>query len=187
MSNGVDGVSSSSYQINALFATTVATSTTNQLSSDPFSDPNGPFSNLNLTAQQQQQIAQLFSQNSDSSSQTPTQLFDQIENVLTPQQQQTLKSDLETLGSHHHHHHGGSGSSDPLSQLDLTSDQQTQIQGILSSAQTNGTSPSSVLSQINGVLTTAQQQQLASLFSAYTATGATPPSSQQPVTINTSA
>ena len=185
MSYGVQGVSTSPY----LTAATASTSPSNTIQAppDPFADPNGPFANLNLTAQQQQQIQQIFSQNSNSGTQTPTQLFSQVESVLTPQQQQTLQSDLETLKSHHHHHDDGSAnSSNPLSQLDLTSSQQSQISQILQSAQTNGTSSNGVLSQIDNVLTPSQQQQLASLFASYTSTGSTPPNSQ-PVAVNTSA
>ena len=184
MSYGVQGVSTSPY----LTAATASTSPSNTLQAppDPFADPNGPFANLNLTAQQQQQIQQIFSQNSNSGTQTPTQLFSQVESVLTPQQQQTLQSDLETLKSHHHHDDGSANSSNPLSQLDLTSSQQSQISQILQSAQTNGTSPSDVLSQIDNVLTPSQQQQLVSLFSSYTSTGSTPINSQSYV-LNTSA
>ena len=111
MSYGVQGVSTSPY----LTAATASTSPSNTLQAppDPFADPNGPFANLNLTAQQQQQIQQIFSQNSNSGTQTPTQLFSQVESVLTPQQQQTLQSDLETLKSHHHHDDGSANSSNP--------------------------------------------------------------------------
>jgi Spy/CpxP family protein refolding chaperone len=184
MSYGVEGVSTSPY----LTAATASTSPSNTIQAppDPFADPNGPFANLNLSAQQQQQIQAIFSQNSQSGSQTPTQLFQQVENVLTPQQQQTLKTDLETLSSHHNHHHHGSDSSstNPLSQLDLTSGQQAQINQILQTAQTNGGSSSDVISQIDNVLTPAQQQQLVSLFSAYTSSGSTPQTTPS-VSVNT--
>jgi Spy/CpxP family protein refolding chaperone len=189
MSNDIAGVSySTSAASQSLYAATNAPSNANQLSPDPFLDPNGPFANLDLTAQQQQQIQQIFAQNAGSStSQTPTQLFDQVEGVLTPQQQQTLKTDLETSSAHHHHHHGGSSdAANPLAQLDLTSAQQSQIGQIVQTAQANGTSPSTVLSQIDNVLTTSQQQQLASLFSSYTSTGSTPQNTL-PVSVNTNA
>jgi hypothetical protein len=189
MTDGLQGVSTSTYSVNAILGTTIPPTTANSLS-DPFSDPNGPFANLSLSAQQQSEIQSLFSQDTSSGTQTPTQLFQQVENLLTPQQQQTLKSDLETSGAHHHHHHGGAGATDasnPLSQLDLTSDQQTQIKSILTAAKTSGASPSDILAQINDALTTSQQQQLTSLFSGYTSTGTTPQGAQQPVTINTSA
>lgn len=188
MSSDIQGISTS-YLNPSILATTVPPSAGNTVASqDPFADPNGPFANLNLSAQQQQQIQAIFSQNSQSGSQTPTQLFQQVEGVLTPQQQQTLKNDLETLSSHHHHHHhgGDSASSNPLSQLDLTSAQQTQIGQILQTAQTNGSSSSDVISQIDNVLTPAQQQQLVSLFSAYTSSGSTPQTLPS-VSVNTSA
>jgi Spy/CpxP family protein refolding chaperone len=185
MSYGVQGVSNSPY---LTLATGSIQPSTTQPPTNPFADPNGPFANLNLTTQQQQQIQQLFSQNSNSSTQTPTQVFSQVESVLTPQQQQTLQSDLETLKSHHHHHQGASGanSTNPLSQLNLSSAQQTQIGQILQSAQTNGSSSSDVLGQIDNVLTPDQQQQLVSLFSSYTSTGSTPQTSPSFV-LNTSA
>lgn len=175
MSLSISGVSISPYLTTANTTASTGTSAT-QTPPDPFADPNGPFANLDLTAQQQQQIQSIFS--SQSGSQSPTSLFQQVENVLTPQQQQTLRSDLETIGAHHHHHSGDASSSDasssnPLAQLDLTSTQQTQIDQILQTAQNGSTSSSDVLSQIEGVLTPDQQQQLVSLFSSYTSSGTT--------------
>ncbi len=180
MSFGVQGISNTSQTQTT--SSPGSTSTGTQSAQDPLLDPNGPFANLNLTAQQQQQIQQIFSQSSGTTPSSPTALFNQVESVLTPQQQQTLQSDLETAGSHHHHHHhqggGSSGSGDPLAQLDLTSSQQTQIAQLVQSAQTNGTSSSALLTQIDGVLTTTQQQQLASSLASYTSTGSTPQTTQ---------
>jgi Spy/CpxP family protein refolding chaperone len=106
---------------------------------------------------------------------------------LTPQQQQTLQSDLKTQRSNHHHHgDGSSNATNPLSQLDLTSSQQTEIGQIIQAAQTNGGSSSDTLNQIDGVLTPSQQQQLVSLFSSDTPAGSSTQSSQ-PYVINTSA
>jgi Spy/CpxP family protein refolding chaperone len=68
------------------------------------------------------------------------------------------------LKSNHHHGSDSSSQSNPLSQLDLTSAQQTQIGQIVSAAQADGTSPSDELNQIDNVLTPTQQQQLVSLF-----------------------
>ena len=174
MSN-IESISITLTSSSSLYASTASSAYSDQLT-DPFSDPNGPFANLNLTADQQTQIQKLLSQNSSSGSQTqtPTQLFDQIESVLTPQQQATLKTDLETSSAHHHHHHHGGSSTDAsnlLSQLDLTSDQQSQVSQILQAAQTNGTASSDVLSQIDNVLTPDQQKQLTSLFASYTSSG----------------
>jgi Spy/CpxP family protein refolding chaperone len=183
-----------------------ATQNTTQSQQNPFLDPNGPFANLNLTSQQQQQIAQLFSQNSSgqgssgqsssgqsSSGSSPwSQILSQLNAILTPQQQQTLQSDLKTLRSGHHHHgDGSSNATNPLSQLDLTSSQQTEIGQIIQAAQTNGDSSSATLNQIDGVLTSSQQQQLVSLFSSDTSAGSSTPGSStqssQPYVINTSA
>lgn len=149
----------------------------------PFTNATGPFANLNLTSQQQQQLQQIFGQ-ARSNGSTPAQVQSQVDAVLTPQQQQTFQSDAQQLKSQHHghHHHAGSGSSGAsgnssslLSQLDLTSDQQTQIGQLVQSAQSNGTSPSDLLSQIDDVLTTSQQSQLNSLLSSptYSSTGGT--------------
>jgi Spy/CpxP family protein refolding chaperone len=156
---------------------------------NPFVDPNGPFANLNLTSQQQQQIAQLFSQNASGSGtgESLGQLLNQVNALLTPQQQQTLQSDVKSLRTGHHHHDGSSSdASNTLSELDLTTSQQSEIGQIIQAAQTNGTSSSDTLNQIDGVLTTAQQQQLISLFSADTTAGGATQSSQ-PYVINTSA
>jgi Spy/CpxP family protein refolding chaperone len=148
---------------------------TQQAQRNPFLDPNGPFANLDLTAAQQQQISSIFSQAQQNSSGSTgssgsngqsswSQILSQINAILTPQQQTTLQSDLQTLKSNRHHGGESSSQSNPLSQLDLTSAQQTQIGQIVSAAQTNGTSPSDELNQIDNVLTPTQQQQLISLL-----------------------
>jgi Spy/CpxP family protein refolding chaperone len=190
MSYGVSGVGTTPYLITAAnTGTDSLAGATTQAAIDPFADPNGPFANLNLTAQQQAQIQSIFSSNSQSGNQTPTQLFQQVENVLTPQQQAQLKTDLETLSKHHHHHHGGggeSGANSLLSQLNLSSTQQSQVSSILQSAQASGSTPSDVLSQINNVLTPAQQQQLVSLLSGSGASGSAA-SGTQSLVVNTNA
>jgi Spy/CpxP family protein refolding chaperone len=191
MSSGISGVGSTPYLITAAnTGTDSLAAATAQNAIDPFADPNGPFANLNLTAQQQAQIQSIFSSNSQSGNQaqTPTQLFQQVENVLTPQQQAQLKTDLETLSAHHHHHHHGgeSGANSLLSQLDLSSTQQSQITSILQSAQSSGTSASGVLGQIDNVLTPAQQQQLVALLSP-NGTSATSSTGTPSLVINTNA
>jgi Spy/CpxP family protein refolding chaperone len=134
-----------------------------QAKQNPFLDANGPFANLNLTSQQQQQIAQIFSQNSSGpgssgSGQSWSQILSQINAILTPQQQQTLQSDLKARRADHHHHgEGSSNATNPLAQLDLTSSQQTEIGQIIQAAQTNGASSSATLNQIDNVLTCSQQ------------------------------
>jgi Spy/CpxP family protein refolding chaperone len=105
--SNVQGVDQAPYSVDQTLQP--AATTTASTSWNPFA-PGGPFANLDLTAQQQQQIAQIFRQSSTSGEPpTPTQIFDRVQNVLTPQQQQTLQNDLETMhaGRHHHHHHGG--------------------------------------------------------------------------------
>lgn len=151
---------------------------------------NSPFANLDLTTQQQQQVQQIFGQ-VQSGSLTPSQAQSQIQSLLSPQQQQTLQTDKS---AHHGRHHAGdsssSSSSDPLSMLDLTSSQQSQIGQIINEGQANGSSTSDVLSQIDGVLTANQQQQLVSLFSssaAYTSTGASTGTTTPSYVVNTTA
>jgi hypothetical protein len=66
-------------------------------------------------------------------------------------------------------------SSNPFANLDLTAAQKTQIQTILQDAQSQGTSPSDVLSQIENVLTTTQQSTLQTDLQQLQALGAPPP------------
>jgi hypothetical protein len=71
----------------------------------------GPFSNLNLTAQEQTDIQSIL-QTAQSGTLSFAQLASKIDGVLTPAQQQTFQSDLQTAqatGQHHHHHYHGSG------------------------------------------------------------------------------
>lgn len=73
-----------------------------------------PFANLDLTAGQRTQIRSILS-NAKSAGTSESQVQSQINAVLTPQQQQTLQTDLQQgqgsqAGHHHHHHHGGSSS-----------------------------------------------------------------------------
>jgi hypothetical protein len=70
----------------------------------------GLFSNLNLTSAQQSQIQQIL-QNAKTQGLSPTQVANEINNVLTPTQQSQLQADLAKLKQHHHHHHGGGGGS----------------------------------------------------------------------------
>jgi hypothetical protein len=158
-----------------------------QTKQNPFVNPKGPFANLNLSSQQQQQIAQIFNQSSSGNGQSWGQLLNQVNAILTPQQQQTLQGDVKSLrGGHHQHDAGSSDANDALSELDLTTSQQSEIGQIIQAAQTNGTSSSDTLNQIDGVLTATQQQQLISLFSTDAPAGSSAQSSQ-PYVINTSA
>ncbi len=88
---------------------------------------------------------------------------------------------------HHGHHGDHSGKADGASKaqtlssaLGLTSDQESQIASIVQSAQQSNAEPSTVLSQIEGILTPGQQQKLAQLLSPTyssvgTGTGSQPP------------
>jgi Spy/CpxP family protein refolding chaperone len=122
---------------------------------NPFTDPNGPFANLDLTADQQSQIAAIL-KNGQSQGLTLDQINAQIDTVLTTSQQATFTTDLQNLppppGSQ-----DASSTSDPLSNLGLTDDQKSKIETILQNAQTNGTSQADVLAQIEAVLTPTQQ------------------------------
>jgi hypothetical protein len=109
MSLNITGLQSASSPY-AIAAATVSPYDTLTTAQNLLTDPNGPFANLDLTTQQQSEIQQLLNSNSQSGSQTPTQLFQQVENILTPQQQEQLKTNLETSSAHHHHHHHSASS-----------------------------------------------------------------------------
>jgi hypothetical protein len=76
------------------------------------------FANLNLTQGQQQQLSQIL-QNAKNGNLTSTQLQNQIDSVLDPQQLAQLKSELH----HHHHHHASQSSSSSSSTSGSTSDE----------------------------------------------------------------
>jgi len=81
---------------------------------NPFST-SGPFGNLDLTSQQQSEIQNIFSQ-AKPQGLSPSQVQSQINNVLTPDQQKTLQSDLQKLHAHRH----GQESSDSSSSSDAS-------------------------------------------------------------------
>ncbi len=72
-----------------------------------------PFANLNLSSDQRTQVRSILS-NAKSQGTSEAQVQSQIAAVLTPQQQQTLQSDLQqgqgSSAGHHHHQHGGDSS-----------------------------------------------------------------------------
>lgn len=85
-----------------------------------------PFANLDLSSQQRTQIRQILG-NAKSQGLSQSQVQSQIDGVLTPQQQQTMQTDLQqsqgssTSGHHHHHgHHGGGQSSAASASSDTT-------------------------------------------------------------------
>jgi Spy/CpxP family protein refolding chaperone len=189
---------------------------------NPFTDPNGPFANLNLTQDQQTQISQILS-SAQSQGLTFDQINSEINGVLTSSQQTTFSSDLASLPSAPNSSgtsaSGATTSSSsnfsvaniqqqieaaaeailqqieqsaqstnssanssstvastsdstqpsqsafnpftdpngPFANLNLTSDQQSLISQILSSAQSQGLTPEEVNSQIGALLSTAQQ------------------------------
>jgi Spy/CpxP family protein refolding chaperone len=122
---------------------------------NPFTNPNGPFANLDLTSSQQSQISSIL-QEGKSQGLSLDQINSQIDAVLTTSQQATFATDLANLPSPPGSQ-GSSSDSDPLSNLGLTSGQKSQIDTILENAQTNGTSQTDVLAQIDAVLTPTQQ------------------------------
>jgi Spy/CpxP family protein refolding chaperone len=121
-----------------------------------FTNPNGPFANLNLTSDQQSQISQII-KDGKSQGLTHDQINAQISSILTTAQQATFATDVQNLPAGPGRQNSSSATSDPLSNLGLTSDQKTKIDTILQNAQNNGTSQSDVLAQIDGVLTPTQQ------------------------------
>jgi Spy/CpxP family protein refolding chaperone len=100
------------------FGTTSISGTTSTYGSqqppNPFST-SGPFGNLDLTSQQQSEIQNIFSQ-AKSQGLSPSQVQSQINNVLTPDQQKALQSDLQKLHAHRH----DQPSSDPSSSSDAS-------------------------------------------------------------------
>jgi Spy/CpxP family protein refolding chaperone len=120
-----------------------------------FTNPNGPFANLNLSSDQQSQITAIL-KNGRSQGLTHDQINAQINAVLTTSQQATFTTDVQNLpqgpGSQ-----STSSTNDPLTNLSLTDAQKSTIDTILQNAQANGTSQADVLAQINAALTPTQQ------------------------------
>jgi Spy/CpxP family protein refolding chaperone len=198
-----------------------------QSAPNPFTDPNGPFANLNLTQSQQTQISQILT-SAQSQGLTVDQINSEINGILTSSQQSTFSSDLANLptapsssgtSSSAASNPSSSGFSvaniqqqieaaaeailqqieqsaqntnsnsnssltaasasnstqssqssfnpftdpnGPFANLNLTSDQQSQISQILSQAQSQGLKPEAVNSQISALLSTTQQATLSS-------------------------
>jgi Spy/CpxP family protein refolding chaperone len=121
-----------------------------------FTNPNGPFANLNLSSDQQTQISQLL-QDGKSQGLSRDQINSQISALLTPAQQTAFATDLQNVPSRPGSQNPAASTNGPIDNLNLTDDQQSKIDTILQSAQTNGTSQSDVLAQIQGVLSPNQQ------------------------------
>jgi Spy/CpxP family protein refolding chaperone len=111
-----------------------------------------PFANLNLSEDQRTQIRAIL-KNAKSQGLSETQVQGQIGEVLTPEQQATLQAGQQNAQSQAQP--GG-----PFANLDLTQGQRSQIDQILQNAKSQGLAPSAVQSQINAILTPAQQQTL---------------------------
>jgi Spy/CpxP family protein refolding chaperone len=137
-----------------------------QSGGNPFTDPNGPFANLDLSSSQQSQIQQIISsgqQNGESLS----QINAQISAVLTPTQQATFTADLQNLpqpgGSQSSSSTSSSSAGTSNSGIDLTGTQQQQIEQLLQNAESSGTSISDTLSQVFSLLTSTQKAALSNL------------------------
>ena len=115
-----------------------------------------PFANLDLTEDQRKQIRQIL-QTAQSQGTSQSNVQTQIDAVLTPEQQQLLQADLAQLQAAQS---SNNGLPPEFDNLDLTADQQSQIQSILAKAKSQGLSPDQVKSEINSVLTTAQLTKL---------------------------
>jgi Spy/CpxP family protein refolding chaperone len=118
-----------------------------------------PFANLDLTEAQRTSLRAILA-NAKKTGESKADVTKQIDALLTPAQQQTLASDLKAGPA------SGSGSGGPQQQsfanLDLTATQSTALSSILANAKSTGESQADVQKQIDAVLTTAQQQTLAS-------------------------
>jgi Spy/CpxP family protein refolding chaperone len=148
-------ISSTTSSLASSLYATVATTTSNSLR---------PFANLNLTEAQRTQIRSIFQQ-AKSQGLSQSQIQQEINAVLTPDQQAQLQTDIQQFQSQQ-----SSSSSQqqgppnpfadpngPFANLNLSSSQQSQIASILQSARSQGLSPSQINSQISAVLTTSQQ------------------------------
>jgi Spy/CpxP family protein refolding chaperone len=138
-------------------SSTTSTSQSQQTPPNPFTDPNGPFANLNLSSSQQSQISQIL-QSARSTGLSFSQVQAQINAVLTPSQQATLATDLQNLPPPPAPpSDGSSAETDPLSNLSLTANQKTQIDQILQQAQAGTITQAQAVQQITSVLTPTQQ------------------------------
>jgi Spy/CpxP family protein refolding chaperone len=149
-----------------------------------------PFANLDLTEDQRTQIRSIF-KNAKSEGLTQDQIEQEIESVLTPTQLANYQSNLASESSDTSDSSDSSSSSSstpastssslsaqgappppggnpftdpngPFANLNLTSDEQSQIAQILSNAQSEGLSFSQVNAQISAILTTSQQSTFSS-------------------------
>jgi Spy/CpxP family protein refolding chaperone len=115
-----------------------------------------PFSNLDLTESQRTQIRSIM-QNAKQNGTSHADVQNQINAVLTPSQQTTLQSNLQAQTSQQSTSTQSTTQTNTFANLNLTSQQQQQINSILQNAQSQGTDPKTVRNQIAAVLTPTQQ------------------------------
>lgn len=132
-----------------------------------------PFANLDLTEEQRKKIRDIF-KSAKSEGLSQTQVQDQINAVLTPDQLTTLQNNLaaasgdgSTQAAQGPPAHGKAGNpfgdpNGPFANLNLTSDQQTQIAQIFSDTKAQGLTFDQINAKISAILTTAQQSTFAS-------------------------
>ena len=80
---------------------------------------NSVLANLNLTPTEASQISAILN---GGQGQSFAQLANRIDAVLTPSQQKTFATNLQSLQSHRGHHHGGGGGSGSSSTIDSDTD-----------------------------------------------------------------
>jgi Spy/CpxP family protein refolding chaperone len=131
-----------------------------------------PFANLDLTEAQRASLRAIFT-NAKKTGESQADITKQVDAVLTPAQQQTLANDIKAGPG------PGSGSQQQppsFANLDLTATQSASLNAILANAKKTGESQADVKKQINAILTTTQQQTLASDIKA----GPPPPQTPSP-------
>jgi Spy/CpxP family protein refolding chaperone len=119
------------------------------------------FANLNLSEEQRTKMRSIL-QNAKSQGTSLADVQQQLEQVLTPDQQAQLKAAQTAQTAQTAQSTQPAQPVPPLfANLNLTADQKTKIDTILADAKTNGTSSTDVKTQIDAVLTDAQKTQLA--------------------------
>jgi len=119
------------------------------------------FAGLNLSEQQRTQMRSIL-QNAKSQGTSQADVQQQLEQVLTPDQQAQFNASQTGQASQTTQTNQPNQQTPSLfANLNLTADQQTKIDTILADAKANGTSSTDVKSQIDAVLTDAQKTQLA--------------------------
>jgi hypothetical protein len=111
------GLASAQNPSRAASASTASSTASSAASSS--ASANSVLANLNLTSTEASQISAILN---GSQGQSFAQLANRIDTVLTPSQQKTFASNLQSLQSHHGHHHGGGGGSGSSSTIDSGTD-----------------------------------------------------------------